>query len=535
MNSSAEPSSQRVETELLLPTSFSQQSALFTLPQKGILDGDLQLQLSLKSADGNQRMPLTVGILGCIDTITMYYNNELIQQTRNVAYKARMNNTFVEPEVRNQTHNVQFGAFDGLDVKTGNNAGVVVATGQNLLGQYFLNREIVGLDNDTLGGTDPLIGADRLNNFDRAPGFRITDSASTTPEYRVKLKDLLPILGQVSIPLGLLTGRFTIQIDWSRDIIGNRVVPTSTWSEAAPSVETDNDFVVGNDILQNSCQLIVDYIYFDEVPDKKSPMDLIAEQMASSGLDLIYTDYVNIDISIQNRAAPIAAATRVQEQHYLGLDHQVVRNITCALPRQVTNNELKQGGRMNTVYGKFESVASMGDSSLQLTCNNQPIFPLPLNMDAKMYQSLCEVYGSPCKLNQGQTSWYNQTGGTTDVAFPRDYFGTSSVEDVTFNNGSEKYRLNSFVFGKSWTYTYDTSDRIKMNGVCGTEQYLGINLSHTRENIANAGLTIGRSPITIRLERTLTPKLWEAQQLLCWAECERQMTLRSGTIFVSGS
>ena len=85
MNNSTEPSSQRVETELLLPTSFNQQSALFTLPQKGILDGDLQLQLSLKAANGNQRMPLTVGILGCIDTITMYYNNELIQQTRNVA------------------------------------------------------------------------------------------------------------------------------------------------------------------------------------------------------------------------------------------------------------------------------------------------------------------------------------------------------------------------------------------------------------------------------------------------------------------
>ena len=469
-----------------------------------------------------------------IITITMYYNNELIQQTRNVAYKARMNNTFVEPEIRNQTHNVQFGAFDGLEVKEGNRAG----GNTSFKGQYYLNREIVGLENSTVGPTDALILAGALNNMDRANGFRIETDASTTPEYRVKLKDLLPILGQVSIPLGLLTGRFTIQIDWSRDVIGNRVVPASTWTDANPSVETPRPFVPGNDIVQNNCQLIVDYIYFDEIPDKKSPMDLIAEQMATSGMDLIYTDYVNIDISLPNLAVADIPAQNItttrKYQHFLGLDHQVVRNITCALPRQVTTSELLQGGRMNTIYGKYESVASMGPNTLQLSCNNQPIFPMPLNMDPKIYQGLCEVYGSPCKLNQGQTSWYNQTGGAAEVGSQYDFFGTSGVLQAPGGAGAE-YRLNARVFGKSWTYTVDTSAHVKMNGVCGTEQYLGVNLAHTRENVANAGLTIGRSPITIQLERTLTSQLWEAQQLLCWAECERQMTLRSGTIFVSGS
>tara|TARA_R110002073_G_scaffold149393_5_gene303015 strand:+ start:100 stop:567 length:468 start_codon:yes stop_codon:yes gene_type:complete len=155
-------------------------------------------------------------------------------------------------------------------------------------------------------------------------------------------------------------------------------------------------------------------------------------------------------------------------------------------------------------------------------------------MDPKLYQALSEVYGSPCKLNQGQTSWYNQTGGTDRVVFPYEFFGSSGTIQAPGGVGAT-YRLAPRVFGKSWTYTLDTANDIKMNGVNATEQYLGINLAHTKENIANAGLTIGRSPITIRLVRSLTSQLWEAQQLLCWAECERQMTLRSGTIFVSGS
>ena len=531
MNSGTEPSSQRVETELLLPTSFSQQSALFTLPQKGILSGDLQLQLSLKAANANQRMPLTVGILGCIDTISMFYNNELIQQTRNVAHKARMNNTFIEPEIRNQTHNVQFGAFDALMVKTGNTGNSNPP--QNLIGQYSLNTEVVGLENLSSGAGDALMNQMENNNFDRADGFRITDDNNTTPEYRVKLKTLLPLLGQVSLPLGLLQGRITIQIDFSRDVIGNRVLPNSTWSNNAnPALETANPFVAGNDIVQSKCQLIVDYIYYDEVPDKKSPMQLIEEEMNGRGLDLIYTDYVNIDISLPNLDAQPQAKTLRKYQHFLGLDHQVVRGITCALPRQVDNTDTTDGGRMNTIYGKYESVASQGPSTLQLTCNNQPIFPLPLNMDCKIYQALCEVYGTACKLNQGQTSWYNMVSGNNDtVVHSRNYFGTSGVE---INDAGASYRLNQLVFGKSWTYTIQ-NNTLKMNGVNGTEQYLGINLSHTPENVANAGLTIGRTPISLQIERTLTPQLWEAQQLVVWAECERQMTLRNDTIFVSGS
>ena len=63
---------------------------------------------------------------------------------------------------------------------------------------------------------------------------------------------------------------------------------------------------------------------------------------------------------------------------------------------------------MNEVLGAFESMASQGKTELQLTCNNQPIFPIPLNQDNKIYQALCEVYDSPCKLNVGQTSWNNQ-------------------------------------------------------------------------------------------------------------------------------
>lgn len=526
MKKATEPNSQRVETEILRPASFSQESTLFLLPQKGILDGDLQLEICLQGADANQRMPLTTGILSCIDTITMYYNNEVIQQTRNVAAKARMNNTFIEPEVRNQTHNTQIGAFDALEVRAGQSPN---ANPNQHAGQYYLSTEVVGLDIATIV-TGAGNAVDR-NNFDRNAAFRINTDGNLTPEYRIKIKSLLPILSQISIPLGLLSGRFTIQIDWAKDEIGNRVIPTSTWAAAG---ETVNQFVAGNNIVQNKCQLLVDYIYYDEEPDKKSPMEAIAEQMASAGVNLTYTDYVNIDVSLPTGyILPPAAVAPITFTSYLGLDHQVIRNITMACHRQVNTADTFYGGRMNEVYGKYESIAAQGKTELQLTCNNQPIFPIPLNRDNKIYQALCEVYDQPCKLNVGQTSWENMIDPANNNNFdPQNSFATCGTVVPE----------NVFVFGRSWTFTYQGQPiagppRVfgKMGGANATEQYLGVNLAHTKENVPNAGLTIGRSPVTLTLTKDFTPNVWGSQQLVCWAEAERQMVIKNGTIFVSGS
>jgi hypothetical protein len=528
MKKATEPNSQRVETEILRPASFSQESTLFLLPQKGILDGDLQLEICLQAADANQRMPLTTGVLGCIDTITMYYNNEVIQQTRNVTMKARMNNTFVEPEVRNQTHNTQIGAFDALEIRAGQPPDPAVNPNAHA-GQYYLSSEVVGIDFETIvtGAGNPV----NSNNVDRNPAFRINTNPNLTPEYRIKLKTLLPILGQISIPLGLLSGHFTIQIDWAKDEIGNRVVPTSNWAAAG---ETVNEFVAGNNIVQEKCQLLVDYIYYDEEPDKKSPMEAIAEQMASSGVNLTYTDYVNIDVSLPTgHVQPPAAVAPITFTSYLGLDHQVIRNITMACHRQVNTADTFYGGRMNEVYGKYESIAAQGKTELQLTCNNQPIFPIPLNRDNKIYQALCEVYDQPCKLNVGQTSWENMIDPANNNNFdPQNSFATCGTV------GEE----NVFVFGRSWSFTYIGNPIVgpprqygKMGGANATEQYLGVNLAHTKENVPNAGLTIGRSPVTLRLTKDFTPNVWGSQQLVCWAEAERQMVIKNGTIFVSGS
>jgi hypothetical protein len=528
MKKAIEPNSQRVETEILRPASFSQESTLFLLPQKGILDGDLQLEICLQGADQNQRMPLTTGVLGCIDTITMYYNNEVIQQTRNVAMKARMNNTFIEPEVRNQTHNTQIGAFDALEIRAGQSPNPQVNPNAHA-GQYYLSSEVVGIDVNTIV-TGAAINVDR-NNFDRNPAFRINTDPNLTPEYRIKIKNLLPILSQISLPLGLLSGRFTIQIDWAKDEIGNRVVPSSTWGAGG---ETAHPFVAGNNIVQDKCQLLVDYIYYDEEPDKKSPMEAIAEQMASSGVNLTYTDYVNIDIALPtNHIQPPAAVAPITFTSYLGLDHQVIRNITMACHRQVNTADTFYGGRMNEVYGKYESIAAQGKTELQLTANNQPIFPIPLNRDNKIYQALCEVYDQPCKLNVGQTSWENMIDPANNNNLDLQNSFATCGPFVDFG---------MFVFGKSWTFTYQGQPQAgnvrpfsKVQGANATEQYLGVNLAHTQENVPNAGLTIGRSPVTLTITKDFTPQLWGSQQLVCWAEAERQMVIKNGTIFVSGS
>jgi len=75
--SAEESQSQRVETRLIEPRSFSQSQATFELPQEGILSSDVALQIQLVTAETNvvQRndLPLMAGILGCIDRAELFY------------------------------------------------------------------------------------------------------------------------------------------------------------------------------------------------------------------------------------------------------------------------------------------------------------------------------------------------------------------------------------------------------------------------------------------------------------------------------
>jgi len=533
MLNGVEQQSQRVETDILNWTSFQDTGiggeVNFTLPRKGILAGEfVSLQLSLLKGTATNKMPMCVGILGCIEEATLFYQNEVIQSTRFAGLRNRLMNLKDDPDIRSQKHNVEYGAFDLMDVRNGKNGAL------NLPGQFFYDGNQVGLELDNVGIGQANIQT--FNNADREAQFDAGTTAATTANYRIKLSQLFPILTQIDLPLGLMNGQFTIRIRFSDDVIGNRCVPSSTWTDANPTVETAHAFVPDNRIDPDTCNLCVDYIYYDNEEGKTNPYDLLAASIAKGGLELIYTDLVNIQIAAPNLAAQPAASTDIVISNRLNINNQVVRNLLIAMPRQITTTDLTLGGHMNQVQGRYESLASMGierQGTLQLLVNNLPIFVNPLNTDSKIYTEISAALGTTLKVNQGCTSWFNQqeqVGAAVGIDPTNSYQMTS-----TPTAGGVVYRLNGFAYGKSTSWSEDAAGLVYASGLCGTEGYMGIDLSHTKENVVGAGSSVGTSPLELIITKVATTQEYHAQQIIVWAECERIMRISNGELFVSGS
>lgn len=497
--SAAESQTQRVETRLIEPRSFSQSQAVFELPQEGILSDDvaLQLQLTTSETNANQRndLPLMAGILGCLDRVEMFFGTTLINAVENCPHLMQMKNCLVDQDIRDQTHNVYLGAFSGMRAQQG--------VGANAWGKLALNA----LNTEETANTKASQGvlglvetsATEINRLDH---FRTTSSDRTTPFWTIKLKEIFPVLSQIPLPLFALKERVRFVFHFSSDLAGNRCVAGNT---AAGGGATP--FTTGNNILESSCKLSTDLIYYEDQVGVPSPM-LRIQQELEKGVSLVMTDYVNVMSTLP--AQPGIPAGTSQQQPLsvlLGLDHQIVRNLLIATPA-LPDFGVNPTVPANRVLGNYLSKASNVGTTLQVSINNENVFPSPLNTTSKLYNEMSQVDDVPLKINRGLFSADGQTTGAG--AYPVDV-NQSAFDAGQYFHGCPNDELN-------WSLNY-----------------LGVNLSKDAGmNYVGNGTQIGRQPVIVTLNRTRVPTDAAQLRVLIWAECERMMLIKSGNIFMSG-
>lgn len=496
--STAESQSQRVETILIEPRSFSQSQCTFELPQTGVLSDDIALQIQLTTAetDPNQRMdlPLMAGAFGLIDRCELFFGTTLINQCQNVPHLMQMKNCLVDQDIRDQTHCTSIGSFSGLKTVKG--------PGANAHGKFALNS----LNTFAAGNTQASQGviglletaADQVNKLDH---FRTTASETSTPFWCIKLADVFPVLKQIPIPLFALKERLRVVFHWSEDLVGNRAVACKTNAGSANLLP----FVTGNNIVEGSCKLSCDLIYYEDEVGIPSPMVRIQEEL-EKGVSLVMTDYINV---ISTLPAQAVAANQTVDQPLsilLGLDGQIVRNLLIATPKVPTFGATPSVPA-NRILGNYVSKASNKGTTLQVSINNQNIFPSPLNTAAKLYNEFSQIEDIPLKINRGLYSAVGQvegTGYTTDQ-------NQSAFNTDRYTCGNKDSELN-------WALNY-----------------LGVNLSKdATQNYVGNGTQVGRQPVIVTLNRTRTSEDVDQLRVLIFAEVERMMMIKSGNIFMSG-
>ena len=499
--SAGEAQDQRVETMILEPTAASQSQVKFLLPQQGLLSSDVFLTFKMTGGAATQDIPLFAGATGLIRRASIYYQNELLQETDQLPHLLQLKTFMVDQDVRNQTFQCKWGHFSGLkvDESAAGKKGMYSLDATNEYG--IMPNGTVGLKIDTAvpGGTD-------INKHD---SWRLSTNAADTPEWTIPLKLVFPWLSQTSLALGLLNGRVSIVFDLNDDLPGLRTVVNKASNIGVP-------WNPGNLLDTTSIRLSLDLIYYDDQPGKRSPMDAIQSALAK-GLEMTYTDYVHVEEFIPGTGAAAPAAPIVRDKTIrLGLDHQIVRNILMAMPPQADYTDLATG-ISNPILGDYSSQASQGETELQVKINNQNLFVNALDMDAKIYNELSQVFNTPLKANVGATSCVGQVTGA----------------NLNFDPNQTAFPTDKFILGHQEGGFAVAAPHKTLSGSLG---YMGVNLSRTYDNVLGAGTSIGKSPVEINLKYTLTPQNGQQNtRVLTWSECERVMMVKNGTIYVSGS
>ena len=471
--------SQFIETRTIRPTSGwnggSQGQIRFVLPKQGIMDKNAFVKFQVTGPNVAARLPLYSGAWALIDTATLYCGGIQVAQTRGAAHMTTMKQFYRTPHNRDNKQAIRVGCFAGQMV----DGTLIAGGGTNKPGHWGIN---------TYQGWSYAVGGLPANTDARdiTTGYRLTNAASTTPEWRMMLSDLFPLLDQNNLPLGLINDEFSIVLDLTPDIVrGQRSV-----------VDGAGAWITGTNIINPSLQL--DLIFYDDPINAPTTMDALRADL-NRGEQIVFVDHQYV---LQNQ--PLAPAGLQEVNVLLGLDHQVIRNIMVATPYNDTYGAITTSG--DPLLGSYFSVGSRLKNTLQCTINAVPVYPNPLDTDAKIFDQLSQVFPTPYKINSASSSYVGQVNATT---------GALVANQIRYTDKT--------LLGKSQT------------SLAGLGHYYGINLSRTYANEVGAGTAVGRSSVILNLTDMRAATDLAAKLVHIWVSCERLMSIQNGKVRVSGS
>jgi hypothetical protein len=474
--------SMRVETRVIMPLSgwggASQNRIEFQLPMQGILDRSSYLKFKIKTPNDNQRLPLWAGALSMIETATLRIGGVEIQTRRGFGQLSTAKQFFRTPADRNARQSKRIGCFSGLMVD-GTQTGAVGGVLANKPGHWGV---------DTGQGWATATSADDRHITD---GYRVTDVATTTPEWIIDLAQLFPILFSNSLPLGLLDQHINIVLELSEDLVrGQRSVATGA-----------NVWAAGTDLIEPS--LHVDLIFFDDQIGEVTTMEKLADEL-EKGERLVFTD--DVHVRYNQVAGAAAAITEVKSKISIGVDNQVVRSVFASATDIIDYGTATTSGSI--LLGQYYSAGSPLENSIQLTVNNNPVYPSPVTRDSELWNELSQVMPTKFKVNSAVYSHFGQVDAAGAVA--------PLLQRLT----------NKTLWGAGHEQSREQ----------GLGHYYGVNLSKPGyQNVAGAGTAIGRNPVLLEIGDTRVPTDYGAKLIHVWVTCERLMSIVGGKIMVSGS
>jgi len=393
-----EPMQQRIETDILYPTSFSQSSARFVFDRKGILDSNSMLRLKLKvaeqagGAESNAFLPISTGVSSLISRAWLEIGGRRVSTLEGNGHFQ----TFVHC-ASSSDHKEQI-----LKAREGylGNVGPADSTNATIMGK---------------------IGKHPESDSDFSGKYKLT-STSASPEWAIPISKLIPMLRDFQLPLFAIEQQVTLNIEFQKQELDGRYCLKA--GEAA----------VASTIDQEACILACDYLFYP------TQMQNIADQIgANSGYAHGYDEVIMVESNEPASGVNPGAGLHAVNVKY---SHQV------ALAGRLLKSLVIQSFKFsNALQGIYTSSADQIEPSYNVLVESRPYYSNDVVNPSFKHREVGSVLSHALNLNDWEYSFSNQISpvvGNTGGEFA---IGLSGFSDYTVEGISQQVRSGS----QQWT------------------------------------------------------------------------------------
>lgn len=451
-------STMNIETSVLEPTLINSSFARFVLERKGILDTGSVLKLQVTTADAvGGWLPIKTGIHAAIERAVLRIGSKIVATSDQYSHYQTIRRAFKTTEEKSLKDMVKVGTLDAVAPSPAQDGTIALK--------------------DCLYNTGNVTGLPISQ-------YALTDSATTTPEFTIKISELFPMMRNVQLPLYLINEPCSIEVTFRSQTNPQVGVLAGVPAGGATTAAA---------VVPGSVQFLADYLTYDDDRMGKTAAMVMSQQ----GMVMPYEDVVLTTTQFPAVADPGGAqVTEQQITRDLGLSGMSVKSIVAAIGTDPTTDQL---------VGLYKSEAFPVDDSVQVRINDRQIYPRELTRVTQKQHQLSQVFNTDISIHSAEYS----LNLATDKAQANRPITNAMVSAATTLNGRAQSVLE------------------------GSQYFLGFDLTSDTMGAPGSGQRVGQKPIQMlhTLRRTTTS--FAARQVKYYAVVEKQMTLRGGQVSVS--
>lgn len=361
------PETQSVDTSILRPVNFNQNSCKFVFEKKGILDSNshLQLKVRVKTEGANVAtadkfyayLPTSTGALSLIRRAFLTIGGRRVSNLDEVGQYGTWTRLHYSNEYKK---GVIIPKQGGNDIFMGSTArGIIQASATGINSRGFdapygvLGREGTEYGYVNAGTGSGLQDADELDRLTRSDQ-QIKGSFDLSPTFMVGLSQLIPFMRGIQLPLFAIHQEVALNIEWSDDVEGTRVMKV---------VENPALGDLTTEISEPDCLICADYLFYPDLME-----GLADEIMNKGGYDIMYDEVLTQENTINLAGAGNPESFDIQ----LAYGGKKVKSVV------VQRQDVDGAQLVVNLIGKYNSLGYRLGKSVQLNIDSKNYYSMPL-------------------------------------------------------------------------------------------------------------------------------------------------------------